>query len=318
MKTILSFIFIALTTATMAQEVNYRIISDDPENIKAFSLSLEPMYCDLSGTNIHLGYSVRADLLILRRMELRADFRRAYLDINGQETDKSYYHPKNDAKMAIYGEAGVSLFLTDRLKKTNAKLVLSSRSDGSYTYTKYIMVPATKRKMWGVRGGIYNNRLAYEMDGTDSFFVMKDDQDNEVPATDNTVTMMNTTSLYGGLHWKSIVDLVATTDYGTRKAGGMVDFYIDFLFAPVVVFGDVKSPQDVEYALKAKSDHVKRMGWRAGWAYRHPNKVGISYKFEFGARPGFRSSKEMAFASERSYMLFTVGLNIPAFKKKKD
>ncbi len=318
MKPILFLFGIVVGTHAMAQNVNYRILTDDPENVKAFSLSLEPFYCDLYRSDVHLGYSVRADLLFLKRMELRADFRRAYLDVTGKETIVSAYYPKNGAKMALFGEAGVSLFLVDKLKKTQAKLVLSSSSDGSYTYTKYIMIPATKRKMWGVRGGIYNNRVAFEMDGTDSFFVMKDNNGTETPAVNNTVTMFNATSLYGGLHWKSIVDVVASTDYGTRKVGKMVDFYIDFLFAPVVAFSDVKSPGGAEFGLKAKSDHVKRMGWRAGWVYRHPNKVGICYKFEFGARPGFRSADKMDFTSERSYMMFTIGVNIPAIKKNKD
>lgn len=318
MKPILFLACMAFGTYAMAQNVNYRILTDDPENVKAFSLSLEPLYGDLYFTDIHFGYSIRADLLLLKRMEVRADFRRAYFDMTGNETNTSEYHPKNGTKLAIHGEAGVSLFFVDKLKKTQAKLVLSSSSDGSYTYTKYIMIPATKRKMFGVRGGIYNNRVAYEMNGTDSFFVMKDNNGTETPAVDNTVTMFNSTSLYGGLHWKSIVDVVASTDYGTRKVGKMVDFYIDFLFAPVVNFGDIKSPTDAEYSLKANSDYVKRMGWRAGWVYRHPNKVGMCYKFEFGARPGFRSMEKMTFMSQRSYMLFTIGLNIPAIKKNKD
>lgn len=319
MKAILVFVFLTVGTCAMAQQVNYRILSDDPENVKAFSLSLEPFYCDLYPLDLHMGYSVRADLLFLKRMELRADFRRAYLDINGQETNTTEYYPKNGAKFATYGEAGFSLFLTDKLRSTEVKLVLSSRSYGDYTFTRYIMVPATKRKMWGVRGGMYNNRVAYEMNGTDSFFVMKGTNDTETPAVDNTVTMVNTSCLYGGLHWKSIVDLVASTDYGTRKVGKMADFYIDFLFAPVVAFGDVRSPGGVsEFSLKAKPDNIKRMGWRAGWAYRHPNKVGMCYKLEFGARPGFRSSDKPKFLTERSFMMFTFGINIPAIKKKKD
>lgn len=318
MKPILFLLGLAFGAHAMAQQVNYRILTDDPENVKAFSLSLEPFYCDLASTNIHLGYSIRADLLLLKRMEVRADFRRAYLDINGGETNTSDYYPKKGAKLALYGEAGASLFFVDKLKKTQAKLVLSSSSDGSYTYTKYIMIPATKRKMWGVRGGIYNNRVAFELSDPDSFFVMKASDGTESQAVDNTISMVNTTSLYAGLHWKSIVDVVASTDYGTRKVGSMVDFYIDFLFAPVVFFGDVKSPAGGEFSLKANSGHIKRMGWRAGWTYRHPNKVALSYKFEFGARPGFRSSEEFAFITERSFMMFTVGLNIPAIKKKKD
>ncbi|MDX5321772.1 MAG: hypothetical protein LPK45_11580 [Bacteroidota bacterium] len=301
-----------------AQQVNYRITSDDPKNVKAFSLSLEPFYCDLSGVDIHIGYSLRADLLILKRMEVRGDFRRAYVDINGGETKTQYFYPKNETKMASYFEAGASLFLSDRTQKVNTKLVLSSRTSGNYTYTKYIMIPATKRKMFGLRGGLYNNRVAFEVDGNGQYFELKDGNGDTLAggAPDNAVSMYNTTSLYAGLHWKSIIDVVAQTDYGRKKVGGVSDFYIDVLLGSIVQFSDLMSTGGTIYSMNPDNDKVKRIGWRAGWIYRHPNKVGLTFKFEFGARPGFKSVDKISMDSERIFMMFTTGLNIPAGKKK--
>ncbi|MBI1223288.1 MAG: hypothetical protein GC180_11845 [Bacteroidetes bacterium] len=319
MKRIALIIGLLFSTGVIAQQVNYKILSDDPKNVKAFSLSLEPFYCDLSTIDIHMGWQVRADLLILKRMEVRGDFRKAYLDINGNNTGPSTDPtPVNGVKPAWYGEAGVSLFLFDKVRKTQTKLVLSQRTSGNYTYTKYIMIPAMKRKMFGIRGGIYNYRVAMELDSKNSaFFTMKSENGTIVKNTAdaNTVSMYFTSSIYGGLHWKSIIDVVAQTDYGKKKVGAMSDFYIDVLFSPVVQFGNV-TQSNTTYSLDPNNDKLKRIGWRAGWQVRHPNKVWLSCKAEFGARPGFKSTDKIGFDSERIYMMFSVGINIPAGKKK--
>jgi len=312
----LIFILSLFTAASVtAQKVNYKILSDDPKNVKAFSLSLEPFYADLSGPDIHLGYSVRADLLLFKRLEVRADYRKAYLDINGDETKTQYFYPKNDAKQATFGEAGVSLFLFDNIKKSRTKLVLSSATFGNVRVTNYIMIPAKKRTMFGVRGGLFVNNFAFEVDDNGEFFEVKDPNDVITDAKDNTISMYTTSVIYGGLHSKSIIDVVAKTDYGTKKVGAMSDFYIDVLFAPIVNFGDLKSPDGTVHTIEAKKENVKRIGWRLGWAYRHPNKVALCYKLEMGARPGFRASEKITFNSERVFLMMTVGLNIPAGKR---
>lgn len=317
MKKLSFIICLHITAFANAQKVNYTVLSDDPKNVKAFSLSLEPFYADLGAPDIHLGYSVRADLLLFKRLELRADFRKAYLDINGDETKKQYFYPKKEAKKATFAEAGISLFFSDKIKKSQAKLVLSSRTSGNTTYTKYIMIPALKRKLFGVRGGLYLNSLAFQVDDNGEFFEVaaKDPNATATAAMDNTVSMYTTSVLYGGLHFKTIVDVVAKTDYGTKKVGSMTDFYLDVLFAPIVNFSDVMSPDGVLHKMDAKSENVKRIGWRAGWTYRHPNKVAFCYKLELGARPGFRSGDKISIKSERIFLMMTMGFNIPAGKK---
>lgn len=320
MKKLALFALTLLSLHVGAQEVKYKILSDDPRHVKPFSLSLDPFYCDLGATDIHMGWQVRADLLFLKRLEFRAEYRRAYLDINESSGESGAYIPSKGVKPASHFEGGVSLFLFDKLKKTNTKLVLSSRTSGNYTYTKYIMIPATKRKMFGVRGGVYAYNVAMEIDGNKNgeFFTVKtEDGNTTLPegAPDGAITMYTTGAVYGGLHWKSIIDVIARTDYGIRKVGGMSDFYIDVLFSPVVSFGNVRN-NGIDYTMEANKDKVKRFGWRAGWQMRHPNKVWFDYKFEFGARPGFKSTEKIGLDSERIYMMFGFGLNIPVGKRK--
>lgn len=159
------------------------------------------------------------------------------------------------------------------------------------------------------------NRIAFEVDGNGEYFDVTAPNDAVAPAEENTVSMYTTSAISGGLHWKSIVDVVVSTDYGTKKVGGMTDFFVDVMLAPLVNFSDINSPNGIVHAMDAKPENIKRIGWRAGWVFRHPNKVGICYKFEFGARPGFRSEDKISFSSERSFLLLTVGLNIPAGKR---
>lgn len=314
----LSIFTLSCSGVLQAQEVSYRILTDDPDEIKPLSISLEPFYFDLYPKNMNMGYSVRADLLFLKRLELRADFRGAYLDFLIEDAGSGTYTAKNDPKKAMYMEAGASLFFTNKKKKVTTKLVLSSRTVGDYTYTRYIMVPATKRKMWGVRAGLSNNRLVTELtDGQQGYMEkIRESDGTRDTLVNGAFPMYNVTSLYAGLHWKSVINLVADTDYGKKRSARVNDFYLDLLFAPVVHMGAVKDATGNIYKLETDSKHIKRFGWRLGWVIRDPNRVWMTYKFEMGARPGITSTEGYGLKFDNSFLMFTFGINIPALKAK--
>jgi len=299
-------------TQIHAQNVKYRIISDDPYDIKPVSLSLEPLYMDLNLPNLAMGWSVRAEVLFLKRMELRASYRRSYFDL--AKLDADGLPAKKGIKNQWLGEASFAFFLTDRTKKKSMQVVLSQTSSGKYTYTRSISVPGTKRNMFGIRGGAYHMFNPMNL-GSDQhgFYKLENEADaSDVLEKENISSMYNTSSLFGGIQFKTIKNLFVTADgYGTRSHSSFNDFYIDVLFAPILGFQDVQHADGRIFKVNMESSHVKRIGWRCGWVMRRPESVWLSYKVELGARPGFATKRGLSLENETIYMMFTVGMNIP-------
>jgi hypothetical protein len=305
-----------------AQNVSYKVTSDDPSRIKPFSISLEPLVLDMHVANMTFGYSLRADLLFLNRLEFRGDFRKSYFDMNANDAKETLPLAKNGVKKSSFYEAGATLFLFDKVKRRNLKIVLSSTRIGNYEYTRYIMVPGNKRKMWGVRGGLYNLSTAFIFEkGTHSYTSFKNGADEvQMDATlfSRAIAMTHTPVLHAGIHWKSITNLFVSTDYGTRGNSGVNDFFIDFLYAPAILVSDIKNPDGTIWDVNVPAANKRNIGWRAGWIIRRPESTFMSCKMEIGSRPGIRSKGGLSLYNETVYMMMTLGVNIPARIKKLD
>lgn len=309
-----------------AQKVNYTVVSDNPDRLKYTSLSLEPFYADIHMSNMTLGWNVRADAIILKRIELRADYRRAYMDMNVSAAEsQSQYHAyaKNGVKFAQTTELGASLIFRDKTKRKSLRVVLSQYRFGNYQITNFINVPGNVRRMTALRGGAYLLSTSIEFTDDHQEFVKLPNVDRNKPemalkVANKAIPMMRTGVLYAGLSFKSITSLTIDADgYGNRHNRGYTDFFVDFLFAPIVNFSDVKDTKNEVFEIDPASAAIKRMGWRAGAVFRSPETVALTYKFEFGSRPGFQYSTEFV-DNQKAYLLMTIGINIPMRIKKLD
>ncbi|MCC7301585.1 MAG: hypothetical protein IT233_02985 [Bacteroidia bacterium] len=299
----------AMSGASYGQDIHYKVLEDDPYNIKKLMIHLDPFYCDAWWTDVTLGWGVRADLHYGSLGTLNIDFRRAYLDVvkSSNKNDK-------DVKTHMWFEGVASLNLVDKTKQRSMKIVLSSssHSSGGYTYTntKFFMAPGTKRKIFGVRGGIYMVNTPYETEDAHAYKLEGVDTSRATGAA-----MMKTMTIVGGISFKSITNLqVSVDDWGTRRNSAYSDFYIDFLFAPGVGMGkgDVTHPVSGIVSPNADLDvkEKKHMGWRMGWSYKNPMRTWLTYKFEWGSRPGFKS-QESGILSANAFLMMTMGISIP-------
>ncbi|MGV3630462.1 MAG: hypothetical protein ACO1O6_04625 [Bacteroidota bacterium] len=311
-----------------AQNVSYKVTTDDPYGIKPAAVSIDPFYADTWGTNITLGFGVRADAMLIKRFGVNVDYRRAYLDINARShADGSLPTPAKELKKMQVLELGGSFSLIDRDKSKSLKVVLSQTSYTSgntkYTNTKYIMVPGTVRRIFQVRGGISSVRTAFDVqdgmgEGRSFTATLKDDTTSftfgdfgnsvDGSATYGAYSMMNLIVLHGGISFKSITNLlVQTDDYGQKGNVGYYDAYVDALLAPGIIFSDVQTVGGKTWELS--SSEMKRIGWRFGLTFRSSSKSFLTYKFECGSRPGFRGEKSMI--GPNSFLLISMGWSIP-------
>lgn len=311
-----------------AQSVSYRTIEDDPDNIKNLAISLDPFYADAWGTDITLGFGVRADMYFKNLLSFNFDLRRAYLDLNAKEhEDASLPKPNDDLKKHLYVEAGAQLSFLNRSKQKDLKVVLSSSSSSSggrtVTHSKYIMVPGTIRKLKQLRFGLISTRAAIDLadatgDGTTFKATSKTNSANTFTIGDfaNTVdgsptyggyTMMSYSAIYAGIGAKRITNLQVDTDYGIRDHAYCFDLFADVVYAPILNFADVYTTGGT--AWEVSNEDVTRIGWRLGAVVRSSVKSRLSYRTELGTRPGFRGGEGIL--STNVYVLITLGWSIP-------
>ena len=333
------FAFLGASLSTIAQSISYRIQENDVTDIKRITIQVNPFYTEIyGGVNFAtIGAGLAAEVSILKRIELKGEFRMAYLDGNSGLGEVSkvtgLLHPtcKGGTNRTNYTEAGGAFYIFNWTKTRNLKVTLHSSTVGRTTYSESIMVPGNRRRMFGPRGGfiIYNtgtkigeNSSAFSTyaitNGNDSMKV-GDPTANNVDGSDVTYanTMVNSTIFYAGISLKSITNLIITADgYGTKKHTGVYDIYVDYLICPYVSLKDVYTHGGQRWDVGHTSQGFKTTGWRAGVSYRSVNKVGFCYKFEFGSRPGLYFGEKDKFIKGNITAMLSVGCNIPFSKKK--
>jgi hypothetical protein len=319
-----------------AQSISYKVVEDDPYNTKPIQVHLSPFYADAWNVNTTMGWELWSTVDIKKRLTIFGGFRQAYLDINGRDhADQDLPKPSSGLGKSWRFEAMGILNLADKARKTSLKVVLSSSSSssGGYTYTntKYIMVPGTKRRVFGLRGGFYNQSTAIDFgdlevkdankvetipftavksDGKDTIhFGSYGDRKGGSPIY-NGYSMVNIFTLAAGINLKSVTNLIINADdYGGRSNSTTNNFYLDFMVAPVIAIKDVvtvdKSKWDIESSSKSYT------GWKLGWFWHSTKKTYMSFKTEVGKRPGFKGGTLGNF-----YIDINMGINI-GFKAKK-
>lgn len=327
MKKVLSLLLALWSTMAFSQKMRYEILKDEPDKIKNATFHIDPFYADAWMTNITLGFGLRADLMLKKRISGNLFFRRAYADINARShADADLAHPKRGFKKLTYFEPVINYHVIDKLKKKSVKVVISSSTSysGNYktTTTKYIMVPGTVRKIRGVRGGFYFLNSAIDMSEGKSISTWEAKKDTSIVkfgsyAKDvhgspiyNGYTQMNQIAVFGGITFKSITNLQTKIE-GYRKTRGnygFYDFYFDLMFAPIMSYQDIKFKDGSIYSLKNNSN--VRTGWRTGILWKLVNKPYMSYGFELGQRPGF-TGEDKGILNTRFFMNLFMGISIP-------
>ena len=341
MKKILFFIgSVLIVNTSKSQNVSYEVLEDNVQDIKRINIQINPFYADIySGVNFAtLGASASAEVSILKRIELKGEFRMAYLDGNSGKKQVSdltgLNHPtcEGGTKRSNYFEAGAALYLFNWTRTRNLQVTLHSSSSGGRTYREYLNVPGERRRMFGLRSGLFmyntgtrigdndfSNYTYLITNGADTMKNVGSPTANNVDGSDVTYvnTMVNSMVFYGGISLKSITNLIIRADgYGKKRHTGVYDIYADYLMCPYVSMKDVYTAGGKKWDVKHTSDGFKLSGWRVGVSYRSVNRFGFHYKFEFGSRPGLYFSDKADFLSGNYNCLLVMGCNIPFSKKK--
>lgn len=331
-KFLLIFSILLIGINVYSQNINYSIRSDDPYDLKRAVIHLDPFYVDAWGTNMNIGWGIRADYIFNKQLNFALTFRRAYLDKNaGEHMDGNLMYATSGLSKYIFVEPVVNYTLADYTKRAYLRIVLSSSSytvgNYRYTNTKFINVPGTARHVFSARGGIMFINAAIDFsegdaepdfeavntqDKSDKFTFGSNSNNKGGSGTYNGYTMMKLTSLFAGISYKYITNLVVDVDgWGGRRNAGLNDIYFDLMFAPVISYKNVAASDKSVWEISNKNQN--RIGWRIGWQYRHPAKTWMSFEAAFGARSGYKG-RTKGILNPRAFLDITMGISIPTNK----
>lgn len=338
MKKIISTLFIGTTIIGLkAQQVQYTVLKDDPNDVKPLTIALDILSADTWGTNSMMGYGIRAAYTYKGIGSVQLDYRKAYLDLE--------YKDVPNAKKHRAFELGVSYNLFGREKTGDISVVLASEMffypKGAFSQKiSYLNVQGTKKWNLQLRGGLANFNVPFN-------YHYEKDQNKEDPRALSIVKdtvilpvgegegysigsgvptlvtgikgMMKLTTFYVGLSSRSIRNMwISTQSEGVCANTNEYTFFADALllggmsiadgWIPHRYYNDVTGlTQSNGWELDVDKSKLKKMGWRVGFEAKKHQNLAMTYKFEFGARPGLQGKPGMI--GNNAYMLITAGFS---------
>ena len=276
-KLILSTALFTIASGVFSQEVNYTKIYDDPDNVAPLKITIDPLWMDLWGVDfLNAGVGARMEYTYKKIANINTNAR---IELNNK-----------------YLEVIGSFHLKDNTSASSLPVVLSSSSDGTYTTSKYINVPAHKRKILSIRGGFFKTDATLDLH-TDGLYKTPFTAINNLgesatfefgnPGQPGSYDefKMNLFTLSAGISYKTITNLKIETSVNKRskKNRKVNDVYFDVLFNGKTSFGDLISENKTVWHMN--NENIKKIGWRTGFVM---NRGAFSYKVEVASRPGVK------------------------------
>ena len=219
MKTVKILLLALLVNQSFAQEqVQYKIIADEPRKVNNFSLNIDAVQFDFSLGNIEgwsFCYGVWGHAMFKQRLGIDYTFRNAWLTF-GRLSDKTL---KNRTNIQLGG-----FFIFNQNVKYRSNTVVLKQTNSvvngkNVTTTTSIKVPSNKWKYKAVRAGLYLNRSIVSIDN---------------PLGKNFYSNYYIFGAYGGLCFGTTKRLFIQTDkYGEKGNIGHVRLCLDALITPI-------------------------------------------------------------------------------------
>jgi hypothetical protein len=274
------FVATLFTFGSYAQQINYKVLKDNPADVNNAYLNLELLEFEMPMKNIKGGmaFCLGGSIYTNYRNKLGADvlFRRGWLNIFGV--------PRTQFELGGYYN------FTSRTKVRNQRVILDHdkyvQNGVEYEETKFIKCPATNMRSLGVRGGFLTNKEGYE----------------ESRDLTTTSYKYSWSGLYAGILLTSQMNYRINTDlFGEAGAGFIRRYYADVCIHP---FASLK---ELETGTKNTTTTIGRLGFRLGLEAmpadrRKMGQAPIYIRVEVGMRP-----------LDGMYMLGAFGVN---FKRK--
>jgi hypothetical protein len=337
----LLLIFLAFGSIASAQNVNFKVLEDDPALLKNLLVYFEPFYGEAWGASrANLGYRLGAHWTMNDHLQAELQMQRPYnsfFDFTyGDAVDGLGVHNKesDEFKLSKFVNLVGSFTFAQKEQYRPIKVVLKSSSTSTYTTTTYITPKGTINKKFNLRGGLYryNSTIVFgdgegalgaitTADGDVlSLYGANDAEGNEIFYEYNTLNWgvsERVTCLVAGISIQSLKNLRINADgYGNCANSTFMDFYIDVLFAPLPNISDV-SYDGVTYNVSEggiNTIETSNLGFRCGYRYQFAKRfLNLGVESELGVRPGMKGK---GYYLNFGVMLPLVGFKVPKLAPK--
>ncbi|MGZ5244264.1 MAG: hypothetical protein ACXWW0_10220 [Bacteroidia bacterium] len=317
---VLLMLMVALPNASYAQkkkskksktkdkeEKLYEMVSNEPEDAKNLHISLSPFFFDLSLFNGAAGADLGAYYNYNNKFAVHGIYQYGLYYDNGSENVLSSYTSNTGVSASGNSpfrnlQLGGTYFFKSDLKDVTEKITVKSETSGNVTTNYYLPVPAKELNLYGARVGFHSlkSNISAGSSNSNIEFVArpKDGGTSRTYDYGDYSTMMGMNMINLGISRSKISDIVIeVTNLGEREVKHKSEIYLDFLYAPSIVYSDMiiqetNSNGDEQIIVANVNDSTarSRFGIRAGYNVYSTSVVGLSYGFEGGLRPGPGSS----------------------------
>ena len=293
-KLLLTLAICSATLGSKAQQVNYKILNDEPRK-PWWSLNLDLFHTEmginnLDGISFNLGFYGYVDPL--ENLGLDYSFRRSWL--TGGQLGFNEFDGNRDL------EIGGHFTFLDKIVKKKTKIVLDREYTGSSYSTNvygdrvetrsekvtYLMVPARRRVMTGIRAGLINEKGPYSID----------DKDEEFPNVIEGKYNFTSSGIYLGLLRRSYTNVfIEAEGWGVTFNSAAFDIFADLLIMPGADFEELLlNPTDANLTSEQVKENLdgSPLGFRIGFNMYQaaPKKetgkmFGITGRLDVGRRP---------------------------------
>ena len=291
-----------LAQSSAKSAITYEELYDDPYAINKLFLHLQPLYAELSATNVTAGFGIGANYYLENKADFHVSFRQAYtqsFDLARDAAIKNQFIV-NEPNGFTYGEIGGTYHIQDFEDDTDTKLALYSRkyqkgNRWAAHVPEHTVVPTKVRKIRGVRLGGFAFDTSLDLKRiTEEQTVVLEDEQGAFPQGTYVYSNEVVKGFFigGSMSWFKNMAVKPDKGYAVLSNNHMVTLFTDFMLAPSIVIDDVlyrdKNLGNTLRTFSTEQIETKSWGFRLGAEGKNNRMLGWAYGAEVGARPGVK------------------------------
>lgn len=297
-----------------ANALKYKIIYDDPNDLRRLFVHFQPIYADLAAINVTGGFGVEADYLHKNLFDITFAARTTYgkrFDISRDAASRNGINDKSPVVHFMIDLIG-TYHIKDFNKNSKSKVLLYSKRikgrDWSSTVAKHAVIDSQVRQIIGGRLGV-----AYYTTTTDLNRALSD-QNKELLHSDGSPVLDDglytnvkafMIGLGGSMSWYRNYSVEFESRWDPAGDDLLITSYFDFLLAPSVIVDNLSIAGET---INSNPIETTSVGFRAGVSGKFNRNLSWGYGAELGRRPGLK---------KRGFF-FTVKMSFPLYGTKLD
>jgi hypothetical protein len=287
--------------------ITYEELYDEPYAVNKLFIGFQPLYAEMFATNTNAGFGLIAQYFHKDKFNIQGQMRMTYgskfFDF-AHELALNNSNVQNKPALFRYFEIGGTYHIKDSEVTGKTKMTLYKNSYKGNKWASRVplqtSVPSKIRKIYGARLGtiVWNsttslNGALRKQDLTNADIV--NDSGEGLPLTYvtngktntfNVFSNINSAAIYLGGSMTRIRNVaVAFDNYEGGVDDGILSFYFDIMYAPLVKLDNVEF-NDVKYSVSALK--MNPLGFRIGMDGKFNRSLSWGYGGEIGYRPSIK------------------------------